>query len=49
MENDLIEAAKNGDIDMVSQSLDDGANINFKDDRGDTALICASGDEDNIL
>jgi len=42
MANDLISAAQKGDIDIVRILLDNGANINFKDNYGDTALMWAS-------
>ena len=34
----LIQAAKNGNIELVKSALDNGANVNAKDKRGNTAL-----------
>ena len=39
---DLIEAAKNGQIDRVQALLDTGADVNAKDDLGKTALMVAA-------
>ncbi len=39
---DLIDACKNGDIDKVKELLEDkNTDINFQDDNGKTALLCA--------
>lgn len=38
----LISAADMGDLDMVKDMLSDGADINYQDNRGETALMCAS-------
>ena len=34
----LIDAAKNGDIELVQRLLDRGADVNAQDDYGNTAL-----------
>ncbi|MDR1330873.1 MAG: ankyrin repeat domain-containing protein, partial [Tannerella sp.] len=39
----LIEAAKNGDVAPLQQLLAKGANANAKDEYGKTALIRAAG------
>ena len=39
---DIWEAAKQGDIEAVKQYLDAGADVNAKDDDGDTPLIHAA-------
>ena len=38
----LIRASAYGHIDMVKKYIEDGANVNAKDDDGNTALIMAS-------
>ena len=39
---DLIKAAKSGQIDKVQALLDTGADVNAKDDLGKTALMVAA-------
>jgi len=39
---DLLEAAKRGDVPAVQRFIADGADVNTKDDNGLTALIAAS-------
>ena len=41
-DNDLIDAAQNNDIDLVRQLLDNGIDINVRDDTGNTTLARAS-------
>ena len=38
----LLEAAKRGDLDEVTSLVDKGADVNAKDNRGATALMFAS-------
>ena len=38
----LLEAAENGNIEMVRQLLDDGVDVNIQNRNGDTALIKSS-------
>ena len=41
-EEDLIYAARNGNLDLIKKSLRKGADVNYQDHRGETALICAA-------
>ena len=38
----LLDAAKNGRVTDVLELLDEGVNVEFKDERGDTVLMCAA-------
>jgi len=40
--HDFVKAVKSGDLEGIKTALDNGANVNMKDDYGDTALIRAS-------
>jgi ankyrin repeat protein len=45
----LHEAARNGDRDTMKLLLDRGANVNAKDEAGDTPLDCAEDSEKKDL
>lgn len=42
VEDDLIYAARNGNLDLIKKCLKKGADVNYQDHRGETALICAA-------
>ena len=46
MNIDLIEATSNGDLEMVQLLLENGANIEARDQRGETALMMAIRKDD---
>ena len=50
MENEMMDAVRNGDIENVKLLLDNGIDINIRDRFGGTALnLASSGDHTDIV